>query len=42
MHSIANFSVLSGDPDPMPLIYVFLFMGFCPVDLLWCVLDSNF
>jgi hypothetical protein len=23
MHDIANFIVLSGDPDPMPLIYMF-------------------
>ena len=35
MHSIANFSVLSGDPDPMPLIYMFFSLwGFA--QLIFC------
>lgn len=43
MHSIANFIALSGDPDPMPLIYMFfslwglaqlIFCGICWVVIL--------
>ena len=43
MHDIANFIVLSGDPDPMPLIYMFfslwglaqlIFCGICWVVIL--------
>ncbi len=35
MHSIANFNVLSGDPDPMPLIYMFFSLwGFA--QLIFC------
>ena len=43
MHSIANFNVLSGDPDPMPLIYLFfslwgfaqlIFCGLCWIVIL--------
>ena len=35
MHSIANFSVLLGDPDPMPLIYMFFSLwGFA--QLIFC------
>ena len=43
MHSIANFSVLSGEPDPMPLIYMFfslwgfaqlIFCGLCWIVIL--------
>ena len=35
MHSIANFSVLSGEPDPMPLIYMFFSLwGFA--QLIFC------
>ena len=43
MHSIANFIALSGDPDPMPLIYMFfslwglaqlIFCGICWIVIL--------
>ena len=35
MHSIANFSVLLGDPDPMPLVYMFFSLwGFA--QLIFC------
>ena len=36
MHNIANFIILSGDPDPMPLIYRFFSLwGFA--QLIFCL-----
>ena len=37
MHDIANLVVLSGDPDPMPLIYMFFSLW----GIFWKILEMN-
>jgi hypothetical protein len=41
LHGIANFVVLTGDPDPMPVIYrFFFFMGCITASFLSCLLGG--